>query len=141
MAKPTASLPYRFAGPPRLITDPYLLDEIDGALPANFSGDPALLFWRPAHLDPAALKSRFTRRGERYQCKDREWWGPFDQDQIGRLVGLYLAGKVTEPVLLLDFGQAGVAIPDGAHRVAAALRAGMAEIAVLVCRLPGTSTG
>lgn len=127
---------YRFTGSKLIrLQDPYLLGEVNDALDLRDPTSSAeQLLWRAALVRTDALRSRFTHRGRRYQCKDRDWWSLADQEVVERFAAQYLAGVPLAPILLLDFEHRyGLWIPDGAHRTAGALLAGVPEIRSLVC--------
>lgn len=128
------TLRYRLVGGQRRLTDPDLLREVEMALPDG-APEPWRLVWREAMLATASLRPLFSVRRGAYQCRDREPWSDFDQDVIDRFATLYGAGASVDPIVILDFGDAGFSIPDGAHRAAAALAFGGPEVAALVCRL------
>jgi hypothetical protein len=136
--------PYRFTSERRLRTSTLRSDpmaaievEIDDLLSMLDRTDvnAASLLWREAAVSTAALRSMFVRHRGRLVARDREEWVDPDFVYIERFAARYTAGAAMDPIILLDVAGT-LMIPDGLHRVAGAIAAGVAEIAAYVAVLP-----
>jgi hypothetical protein len=125
--------PYRFTSERKLRTaalraDPMAMiaNEINGLLSILDRDDVSAktLIWREAMVSSAALRPLFVRHRGHLQARSREEWIGFDLVCIKRFAARYAAGAAMDPILVLDVG-GGLLVPDGLHRAAGAIAAGV----------------
>ena len=138
--------PYRFSSERRLHTSALrahsepiamVVNEIDDLLTTLGRTDvsAASITWREALVSTTALRPLFVRHRGHLAARDREAWVGLDFAYIARFADRYAAGVAMDPIIVLDVGGT-LMVPDGMHRAAGAIAAGVPEIAAYVAVLP-----